>query len=590
MPESDATNVIQPASTSPMQTLSTPAQSTPILEVRNLAVGFRVGGDAVDAVKGIDFELLRGETLAILGESGSGKSVSASAIMGILDTPPAFIASGEILLDQVDLLKLGMSERRALLSDRVAMIFQDSLSHLNPVYSVGWQIAEVFRTHRGLGRRDAWERAVGLLQQVRIPDAAERARQYPHQFSGGQRQRVMIAMALALEPAILIADEPTTALDVTVQAQILDLLVELRNAHGMSLILITHDLGVAAEVADRILVMNQGEIVEQGEVHQLFVHPQHEYTRKLFAAIPGLDALRATELSTALPVPTEPVAAVAEEPILQVRQLSKHFTASRKLFSNAEPETLVACDELSFDLYQGETLGIVGESGSGKTTLANMLLRLTEPTSGKALYHGDDIFNLSATRLKTFRRCFQVVFQDPFASLNPTMSIFDIVAEPWLIHPEVLAPSSHRERVIELLVSVGLHPEHAERYPHEFSGGQRQRIAIARALALQPEVIVCDEAVSALDVSIQAQIIQLLADLRDSLGLSYLFIAHDLPVVRELADRILVMKDGRIVEQGSVEHIFEHPQHPYTIDLLAANPIADPVQAQERRRRRGVQV
>jgi len=552
----------------------------PILKVQNLAIGFNAGGEVIDAVKGIDFELLRGETLAILGESGSGKSVSASAIMGILDSPPAFIRSGKIILDQVDLLSLSFIERRKILSDRIAIIFQDTLSHLNPVYSVGSQIAEVFRIKRGLTRRIAWDRAVDLLRQVQIPDPAQRARNYPYQFSGGQRQRVMIAMALALEPAILIADEPTTALDVTVQAQILDLLVKLRNQHGMALMLITHDLGVAAEVADRMIVMNQGQIVESGPVHQLFASPQHPYTKKLFAAIPGAsDAVTTNqELGQKL-----------EPPILQVRNLSKYYSEPRRLFSKTSPAIAVACNKLEFDLYQGETLGIVGESGSGKTTLANMLLRLIEPTSGSAHYRGKNIFDMSVDELKEFRRRFQVVFQDPFASLNPTMNIFGIISEPWLIHNDIIEPKQHHERVSELLVSVGLAAEHADRYPHEFSGGQRQRIAIARALALQPEVIICDEAVSALDVSIQAQIIRLLAELQASLSLSYLFIAHDLPVVRELADRILVMKAGHIVEQGTVAEIFDDPQQQYTIDLLAANPIADPVLAQERRSRRGMQ-
>ena len=553
--------------------------SSPVLSVHNLAVAFRVGDSEIDAVKGINFELHRGETLAILGESGSGKSVSASAIMGILDSPPGFLRSGEIMLSGRNILELPAFERRKLMGDKIAMIFQDTLAHLNPVYSIGWQISESLRIHRGMDKKSAWARAVELLGQVQIPDASRRAGDYPHQFSGGQRQRIMIAMALALEPEILIADEPTTALDVTVQAQILDLLIELRNDRNMGLILITHDLGVAAEVAEQVIIMNNGEIVERGEVHQIFAHPSHPYTKKLLAAIPGQGNIRGA--------PAEADQDQASS-LLTVRNLTKHYYESRGLFSKKTDNVVKACDGISFDLARGETLGIVGESGSGKTTVSNILLKLVEPTSGTATYDGNDIFTLQGDELLKFRRRFQAVFQDPFASLNPTMNVFSIISEPWLIHKNVVQPARYKERVIELLESVGLQADHAERYPHEFSGGQRQRIAIARALALEPDVIICDEAVSALDVSIQAQIIQLLAQLRDQFGLSYLFIAHDLPVVRELADRVIVMKSGKIVEQGTTGQIFEHPREQYTIELLAANPVADPLQVADRRSRRGI--
>ncbi len=555
--------------------------SPPVLQVRDLAVAFHTSEGEFDAVKGISFDLNRGETLAILGESGSGKSVSASVIMGILDSPPGFVRSGEVCLDGVNLLELSESDRRDLMGEKIAIIFQDTLAHLNPVFSIGWQIAECFRVHRGFNRQDAWAHAVDMLERVKIPDAARRAKDFPHQFSGGQRQRIMIAMALALEPEIIIADEPTTALDVTVQAQILDLLIELRNESNMGLILITHDLGVAAEIADRMIVMNDGRIVEEGEVHALFANPQHPYTKRLMGAVPGRGLIRER-----LPEGKK----TDKKPILEVRDLTKHYAIASGLFSGQPGQLVKACDGVSFDLYKGETLGIVGESGSGKTTLSNLLLRLTEPTSGTATLDGEDIFSLEGDDLLRLRRRFQAVFQDPFASLNPTMSVFQIISEPWLIHRNVMPKSRYLERVIELLESVGMVADHANRFPHEFSGGQRQRIAIARALALEPEIIICDEAVSALDVSIQAQIIELLAELRDAFGLSYLFIAHDLPVVRELADRVIVMKSGKIVEQGTVKQIFDDPQETYTIDLLAANPIPDPERMADRRRRRGVSV
>ncbi|MBL6928460.1 MAG: ABC transporter ATP-binding protein [Rhodospirillales bacterium] len=556
-------------------------QKAPILEVRNLAVGFHTAAGEFDAVKGISFDLYCGETLAILGESGSGKSVSASAVMGILDSPPGFVRGGEAYLDGENLLKLSPSKRRDLMGEKIAMIFQDTLAHLNPVYTIGWQIAECFRVHRGFNAKDAMARSIDLLDRVGMPDPERRAGDYPHQFSGGQRQRIMIAMALALEPAILIADEPTTALDVTVQAQILDLLIDLRNERNMGLILITHDLGVVAEIADRMVVMNAGEIVEQGPVRQVFANPTHPYTKRLMAAIPGRGEFREV-----LPLPEGD----APKAILEVRDLAKHYGITGGMFGTSTGQTVKACDGVSFDLYAGETLGIVGESGSGKTTVANMLLRLTEPTRGTATLDGKDIFSLAGDELLRLRRRFQAVFQDPFASLNPTMSVFDIISEPWLIHRDVMPKNRYRERVVELLESVGMVADHAERYPHQFSGGQRQRIAVARALALEPEIIICDEAVSALDVSIQAQIIELLADLRDAFGLSYLFIAHDLPVVQELADRVIVMKSGKIVEQGTVVEIFTNPQERYTIDLLGASPIPDPEKMLDRRQRRGISV
>ena len=535
-----------------------------LLEVEDLAVEFHTAAGTVPAVSGIGFHVDPGETLALLGESGSGKSVSAAAIMNLIDSPPGYVTAGRILYRGRDLLTMAPEERRAINGREIAMIFQDTLAHLNPVYSVGWQIAETIRAHGGAAPGAARRRAGALLERVGIPDPARRADDYPHQFSGGQRQRVMIAMALALRPDLLIADEPTTALDVTVQAQILSLLAELRAETGMALVLITHDLGVVAEVADRVAVMQDGRIVEAGQVQQIFHRPEHPYTRRLMAAIPGRQALRNGN------------GRARTEPLLRVEGLAKHYPITKGLMRRRTGEVMRAVDGVSFELEAGETLGLVGESGSGKSTLARTLLRLEEPTAGTVRYRGDDVVGLSSAELLRFRRLIQVVFQDPYASLNPRMTVAQIVAEPWSIHKDVLPKARWQAQVCELLEQVGLRPEHARRYPHQFSGGQRQRIAIARALALRPEVIICDEAVSALDVSIQAQVIALLSDLQKTFGLAYLFIAHDLPVVRNFADRVLVMHQGRIVEQGPTEQIFERPQHPYTQALLAASPIPDP--------------
>jgi peptide/nickel transport system ATP-binding protein len=530
-----------------------------LLEVRDLSVTFHTVRGPVKAVRNVSWHLDRGEVLAILGESGSGKSVSASAVMDLIDCPPGEITSGRILFEGRDLLTLGSEERRRINGKRIAMIFQDPLSHLNPVYSVGWQIEETMVIH-GTPRAEAKVATVELLGKVGIPDPAGAAHKYPHQFSGGQRQRLMIAMALALRPDVLIADEPTTALDVTVQAQILALLEQLQHETGMGLLIITHDLGVVAEIADRVVVMNAGEIVEQGTVAEVYHHPKHPYTRRLISAAPGQGAM------------SEGVAAT--EPLLRLENVSKRYGGFEALKG------------VSFDLMPGETVAVVGESGSGKSTTAKVLLRLEEPSGGRALYNGRDLFALSPRELYEMRRDIQMVFQDPTQSLNPRMSVYALISEAWVIHPDILPKARWRERVAELLEQVGLLPEHMHRYPHQFSGGQRQRIAIARALALEPRIIVCDEAVSALDVSIQAQVIALLSDLQDRLGISFIFIAHDLPVVRDFADRVIVMQGGRIVEQGDVRQIFESPREPYTQALLAASLDPDPEVQAERRARR----
>ncbi|NTE56157.1 ABC transporter ATP-binding protein [Agrobacterium tumefaciens] len=520
-----------------------------LLDVRNLSVEFHTASGVVHAVKDVSYHIDRGETLAILGESGSGKSVSSSAIMNLIDMPPGRISGGRILLDGKDLLTMPDEARREINGRRIAMIFQDPLSHLNPVYTVGWQIREAMTTH-GMGKAEADAEARRLMARVGIPDPDRSLSKYPHEFSGGQRQRVMIAMALALRPDLLIADEPTTALDVTVQAEVLSLLKELQRETGMAVLIITHDLGVVAEIADRVVVMEKGVLVEAGTVREVYRNPQHPYTRKLINAAPGRGDMH------------EPKA--AGEPLLSVRDVRKRYGAFEALKG------------VSFDLMPGETIAVVGESGSGKSTLARILLRLDEPDAGSAVWKGQDLFRLSPAELFALRRDLQMVFQDPTQSLNPRMTVFQLISEAWVIHPDILPKTKWRERVAELLQQVGLSPEHMRRYPHQFSGGQRQRVAIARALALEPKLIICDEAVSALDVSVQAQVITLLDRLRRDMGLSFIFIAHDLPVVRDFADHVMVMQRGEVVEFGTVRQVFEAPREAYTRALLAASLDPDP--------------
>jgi peptide/nickel transport system ATP-binding protein len=534
-----------------------------LLAVDNLSVEFHTRQGIVKAVNDVSLYLDRGETLAILGESGSGKSVSAMTIMGLVDTPPGHIRSGSVRLDGVELIGRDDADRRDINGTRVAMIFQDTLAALNPVYTVGWQIAESLRAH-GVAAGEARSRALALMERVGIPEAARRYSDYPHQFSGGQRQRIMIAIAIANEPDILLADEPTSALDVTVQAGILKLLKDLQRERGMGILIITHDLGVVAEIADRVVVMQNGEAVETGAVRDVFENPQHAYTKRLLDSVPGRHGFSVN-------APDD-----RGEALIEVRDLAKHHAVTSGLMRSATGAVVKALDGVSFTLKRGETLGVVGESGSGKTTLARTLLGLEEPTAGTALFRGESMFGRAPKELTAMRRRIQVVFQDPTASLNPRMTVEQIISEPWAIHPGVLDKAKWHDRVAELLEQVGLKAEHAKRFPHQFSGGQRQRIAIARALALDPDVIICDEAVSALDVSIQAQVIELLRKIKRERGLSYLFIAHDLAVVRDFAERTLVMYRGKIVEQGPTLDIFTNPQHEYTQQLLASSPSADP--------------
>jgi peptide/nickel transport system ATP-binding protein len=482
--------------------------------------------------------------------------------MDLIDQPPGDIVGGRISFEGAPIGSLKGEARRSINGRRIAMIFQDPLAYLNPVYTVGRQICEVFECHGVAKGRVARERGIDMLRRVGIPDPETRIDQYPHQFSGGQRQRVMIAMAIALKPDLLIADEPTTALDVSVQAQILNLLRDLQSETGMALILITHDLEVAASMADRVIVMHRGKIVEAGMARDVFTAPQHAYTQKLISALPHSDAAENSNRRSK---------ALFGETVLRVENLTKEYVFSSGLFG--KKKNFLAVKDVNFEVRKGETLGIVGESGSGKSSVARMLLRLNEPTAGKAVFGGEDVFAMDERRLLAYRRKVQMVFQDPYGSMNPRMNVRAIISEPWSIHADILPKARWKDRVVELLELVGMKPEHADRYPHQFSGGQRQRIAIARALASEPELVICDEAVSALDVSIQAQVIDLLADLRTRLGLSYIFITHDLPIVRHFADRILVMKQGEIVEEGPTPAIFGNPIHSYTRCLLDATPV-----------------
>lgn len=532
-----------------------------LVEVRNLSVDFHTKDGIVPAVRNVSWHIDRGETLAILGESGSGKSVSASALLGLIDIPPGRIKSGEVLYRGENLLTTTPERQREINGSKIAMVFQDTLAALNPVYPVGWQVAETFRSH-GVARTAAKAKALELLERVGLSNAEGRFRDYPHQFSGGQRQRIMIAMAIALNPDLLVADEPTTALDVTVQARILQLLKDLQRERGMGLLMITHDLGIVGGLADRVAIMQGGEIVEAGSVREVFDAPKHPYTRMLLDSVPGRHGYPAS------------IRQVREdETLLTVDRLSKEYRLPARSFKRSDRPSVLALDEVSFTLRRGETLGIVGESGSGKSTLARTIIGLEEASGGVAAYKGHDLLNPSPETRKLLQRQVQMVFQDPTASLNPRMTVAEIISEPWAIHPDALPQALWEGRVSELLEQVGLTREHASRYPHQFSGGQRQRIAIARALALKPEVIICDEAVSSLDVSVQAQVIALLKSLKDQYGLSYLFIAHDLPVVRSFADRVLVMNKGRIVEQGMTRDIFTNPTHPYTRELLQSDPV-----------------
>ncbi len=578
-----------------------------VVAVDDLSVTFSREGETFDAVRGVSFHVDRGETLAIVGESGSGKSVTSLALMRLVEHGGGTITRGRIAFrrrngTQLDLAQASAATMRGVRGADIAMIFQEPMTSLNPVFTVGDQISEAIALHQSKHASDARAEALRLLDLVRIPEARRVFARYPHQLSGGMRQRVMIAMALSCRPALLIADEPTTALDVTIQAQILQLIRGLQDEMNMGVVFITHDMGVVAEVADRVLVMYRGEKVEEGDAPRIFAAPEHRYTRALLAAVPRLGSMHGTDVPEKFPLlkvegaaaaaaeaeTVPPVADAAAEaaalaqppvdtavpPVLRVRDLVTRFPVKSGLFGRVS-QYVHAVERVSFELRPGETLALVGESGCGKSTTGRSLLRLVESQSGSIEFDGRDISAMKGADLQALRRNIQFIFQDPFASLNPRLTVGFSIMEPLLVHG-VASGRAAQERVDWLLDRVGLPAEAARRYPHEFSGGQRQRIAIARALALNPKVVIADESVSALDVSVQAQIVNLMLDLQRELGVAYLFISHDMAVVERISHRVAVMYLGQIVEIGPRRAVFEAPQHPYTKKLMSAVPVADP--------------
>ncbi len=574
-----------------------------LLDIKNLSVSFETEDGNVNAVNDVSFSLNKGETVGIVGESGSGKSVTSLSIMRLL--PAEGKISGNVFYQPpnqttVNLTDLSNDEMRKFRGNDIAMIFQEPMTSLNPVFSCGKQVAEALILHKKINSREARERTVALFERVKLPRPEQMFGSYPHQLSGGQKQRVMIAMAMSCDPSILIADEPTTALDVTVQATILELMRKLQDENNTGLLFITHDLGVVAEVADRVIVMYKGKIVEEGKVSDIFYHPQHPYTKGLLACRPPLNKrLRIlptvrdfmkenedgtiTEIMSSVNYPENEISKDAtkslheklysQEPILQVKNVKVRFPIRSGVFGNVT-DYVHAVDDISFDVYPGETLGLVGESGCGKTTLGRAIIRLIEPTAGKIFFKGLDFSSLYGQELRRMRKNIQIIFQDPYSSLNPRMTIGNAILEPMKVHG--LFPGKRKQKVYELLEKVNLKEEHYNRYPHEFSGGQRQRICIARALSLQPEFIICDESVSALDVSIQAQILNLLNELKRDLNFTCIFISHDLSVVKFMSDRMIVMNQGKIEEIGDPDEIYAAPVSPYTQKLIASIPANNP--------------
>ena len=578
--------------------------SKKLLEFKNLCTDFHTEGTIVKAVNDVSFVLNKGETIGIVGESGSGKSVTSLSAMRLIPSPPGIISGGEIIFHKdgssVDLLKLSEDEMRTHRGNDIAMIFQEPMTSLNPVFTCGDQVMEAITLHQNLSTDEAKKLTIKLFEKVQLPEPERIFSTYPHQISGGQKQRVMIAMAMSCEPSILIADEPTTALDVTVQKTILKLMQKLQKEQNMGIMFITHDLGVIAELADKVVVMYKGKIVEQGNVWDIFTNPKHPYTKGLLACRPPLDKrykflptvsdfmqtdsegkiidnnVSVSDFTKDLVVSTKQRKQkhdeiYSQDPILKINNL-KTFFPIRNGFFGGITSYVKAVDNISFDVYKGETLGLVGESGCGKTTCGRTILRLEEPTSGKIAYKGKDVSTMSSEELRLFRKEVQIIFQDPYSSLNPRMTIGNAIMEPMQVHNILKDDNERKKRVEELLSKVSLDPTHFYRYPHEFSGGQRQRIGIARALAVNPKFIICDESVSALDVSVQAQVLNLLNDLKDEFGLTYIFISHDLSVVKYMSDRMVVMQSGKIEEMGDSDKIYNSPETSYTKKLIDAIP------------------
>lgn len=576
-----------------------------LLEVKNLETHFKTEEGLVKAVNNVSFNIHRGETVGIVGESGSGKSVTSLSVMRLIPDPPGKIVGGEINFYDKDgsvtnLVNADEAQMRHYRGNEISMIFQEPMTSLNPVFTCGNQVTEAIRLHQNVDKKEAKERTLHLFEKVQLPTPERIFSAYPHQLSGGQKQRVMIAMAMACDPQILIADEPTTALDVTVQKTILQLMSDLKREVDASIIFITHDLGVIAEIADRVIVMYKGQIVEQGDVYSIFSNPQHPYTKGLLACRPPLGK-RLSQLPTVadfmtiqddgslkeIPSSVEEMISKFEitreehdarltkletkEPLLQVRNLKTYFPSKRNFFGKVT-DYVKAVDDVTFDVYPGETMGLVGESGCGKTTLGRTILRLAPAWSGEIIYKGKHILDLKKHEMKELREEMQIIFQDPYSSLNPRMTIGNAIMEPMQVHGVLTNDAERKDRVTELLETVSLLPHHFNRYPHEFSGGQRQRICIARSLALNPKFIICDESVSALDVSVQAQVLNLLIDLREKFDLTYIFISHDLSVVKFMSDRMIVMNKGKVEQLGAADGIYENPATEYTADLIDAIP------------------